>query len=254
MKSLVLCDDNNCEKVVELCQKYGLGIEIQGFYNPNQIDRKEEIIAMYKAKLPDNIEKHLHAPFWDLCLGSANTQIKDVTKFYFDYAYRIAEELKCDTVTIHQGFVPNTSYIDNWINRSKIFWLEFFETHKADIIMCMENLLEYDPRTFIEIIDGVNRSHLAVNLDIGHTNCNSKTPTLEWIKQLGERIKYVHIHDNFGTKDDHLGLGKGTMNIVEILNALNEYTPKAIWALECNTDDMEESIEYLITNGFIKRI
>lgn len=254
MKSLVLCDDCKCEKVIKLCEKYALGIEIQGFYNPNDVKIKEEILTRYKNVLPDNIEKHLHAPFWDLCLGSGNDRIKDVTGFYFDYAYKIAEELKCSTITVHQGYVPNTSYINGWIKRSIVFWENFFEVHKGNVIMCMENLCEYDPKTFIGIVDGLNSDKLGVNLDIGHANCNSQTPPLLWIRQLGDRIKYVHIHDNFGENDDHLGIGKGSMNMPEILNALNEYAPDATWALECNTDQMEDSIKYLIDEGFLNNM
>jgi sugar phosphate isomerase/epimerase len=250
MKSLVLCDNCKPEEVLNLCNIYGLGIEIQGFYNPNLIDKKEERILDYKNLLPEKIEKHFHAPFWDLCLGSANDRIKEVTNFYFDYAYKIAEELGCQTITVHQGYIPNTSNINNWIKRSIKFWQDFFETHQSNIIMCMENLCEQDPETLIGIVDSLENENIGINLDIGHANCNSDMSPLAWIKQLGNRITYVHLHDNFGENDDHLSLGKGSMSMIEILNALNKYAPDAIWALECNTEDMQESIEYLINNGY----
>ena len=38
MKEIRLCDDTEVKRISSLCDKYGLGIEIQGFYNPNLMD------------------------------------------------------------------------------------------------------------------------------------------------------------------------------------------------------------------------
>ncbi len=74
---------------------------------------------------------------------------------------------------------------------------------------------------------------------------------IDWIKQLNCRIKYVHIHQNNGINDEHLGLRYGNMPIKDILSALNEYSPEAVWALECKTDYMEDSISLLSELGYI---
>ena len=108
MKELVLCDDGHIEKVLPLCEKYGLGIEIQGFHKPTSVDNYEEILKQYQTSLPEGISKYFHAPFADLCLGSSNPKIVEVTKFYFDYAYKIAVQLNCKRITVHYGYVPNT--------------------------------------------------------------------------------------------------------------------------------------------------
>jgi len=61
----------------------------------------------------------------------------------------------------------------------------------------------------------------------------------------------VHLHQNHGSEDEHLGLRKGNMPMAAVLNALGEYAPDAVWALECNLDEMEESIEFLQENQWI---
>lgn len=251
MKSLVLCDNGRCDYVAPLCIKYGAGIEIQGFYNPNDCGAKDGIMDFYKKHLPEKIGKHFHAPFWDLCLGSANIKIRDVTRFYFDYALEIASELGCETITVHHGFVPNTSRPAGWIKRSSQFWNDFFASHNEDIVMCMENVCEQNPDVVIGLIDNAKNEKLGANLDIGHANCYSNTPVLNWIERLAGRIKYAHLHDNFGENDDHLALGKGSMDITEICNALNKYAPDAIWALESDPDGLEESVKYLKERGFV---
>ena len=252
MKSVVLCDNAEPEKILPLCEKYHLGIEIQGFYNPNKVDETQERLAMHKSILPQNIEKHLHAPFWDLCLGSNNQKIAEVTRYFFDYAYGVADELGCESITVHHGYIPNTAFPPKWIKRSVAFWKDFFDAHPGTIRMCMENQLEEEPSTLIGIIDSFQNDRIAFNLDIGHAHFASDLPVVDWIKQLNNRIKYVHMHQNHGKRDEHLGLRQGNMPLKEVLATLNAFAPEATCALECNTEAMEESIEFLVECGYIK--
>lgn len=252
MKSMILCDNAMPDKVIPLCTEYGLGIEVQSFYNPNEIDQTDARIATYQQMLPDGIERYLHAPFWDLCLGSATTQIVDVTRHYFDYAYQVAEALDCRGVIVHHGYVAHTSYPPNWIQRSFKFWQNFFTDHPGHIQMFMENQCEHHPETLMGIIDGFGDARLGVNLDIGHAHCNNPLDVMEWVKLLGHRIQYVHIHQNHGQQDEHLGLHDGNIPMLDVLNLLETVAPDAIWALECNVDAMRDSIEYLLAHRYIK--
>ena len=249
MKELVLCDDGCPEKVIPLCKKYGLGIEIQGFHDPKKVNIKDEILEEYNNILPKSISKYMHAPFADLCLGSVSDKIVEATEYYFEYAYEIAKKLNVKRITVHHGYVPKTSYIPGWINRAVSFWNNFLKN--KEIPFDMENMLELTPEIAKEIIDVAKNNKLGLNLDIGHAHCNSNTDVIGWIKSLGTRITYVHLHDNHGQTDEHLGLGKGNIDIIKVLNALNQYSPNAVWALECNLEDMEKSIIYLKENNFI---
>ncbi len=250
MKEIVLCDDAKPEVVLPLCEKYGLGIEVQGFYNPALVDDHDSILEKYLTLLPKGISTYLHAPFADLCLASSAPKIVEATKYYFDYAYKVAKEVNAQRITVHHGYVPGTSYLPNWIKRATTFWKDYLEG--KDIPFDMENLLELNGEPLAEIIDNVSSEYLALNLDIGHAHCNSKASVVEWIKLLGDKIKYVHLHNNHGERDEHNGLRRGTIDVVEVLNALNKYSPNAVWALECCLEDMEDSILLLKENGFIK--
>ena len=85
------------------------------------------------------MEKYLHVPFWDLCLGSPNKKIADVTRFYFDYAYEIGDELNCLGIIVHHVYVPGNSFSVNWIKRSIAFGKLFFNSYSGTIKMFMEN-------------------------------------------------------------------------------------------------------------------
>ena len=262
MKEIRLCDNAELNRVYNLCLDNNLGLEVQGFYNPNLIGTEEsdKILSQYKKDLKNfKHGKSLHAPFWDLNLGSKNPDVKAATMKAYNYAYNIAKELGCTEIVVHNGFVPNTSYYTGWVKNATAFWQEFFKDKDDSITMMIENQCEEDSEVLKMEIDSVNDSRLKVCLDIGHANANSNMPVEEWIKSLNNRIGYLHLHNNHGKvsgrpsylNDEHLGLTDGTIDIEKTFKLLEEHCTNAIWNIECNLDYIEESVEVLKKLGYI---
>ena len=148
MKELRLCDNAEVKKVFNFCTNHYLGIEIQGFYNPNLINSAEtlNLISAYNNVLFDfQGGKSLHAPFWDLNLGTANTMIKESTMKTFNYAYNVAKELECTEIVVHNGFIPNTSFYHSWVKNATDFWKKFFINKDNSIAIMVENQCEEMP-------------------------------------------------------------------------------------------------------------
>ena len=263
MKEIRLCDDTKVESVLELCKENGFGIEIQGFYNPNLVDSEETFVLLenYKEMLKKfKCGRSLHAPFYDLNLGSKNKMIKDVTMKVFNYAYKVAKELECTEIVVHNGFVLNTSFYQGWVRNATEFWKEFFADKDDSITMMIENQCEEDSEVLKMEIDAVNDSRLKICLDIGHANANSNMSVEDWIVSLGDRIGYLHMHNNHGKiagrpsymNDEHLGLNDGTIDVEKVFALLEKYCPNAIWNLECKLDYMQESVDVLKHLGYCK--
>ena len=106
----------------------------------------------------------------------------------YNYAYKVAKELGCTEIVVHNGFVPNTSYYEGWVRNATAFWQEFFQDKDDSITMMIENQCEEDSTVLQMEIDSVNDSRLKVCLDIGHAHANSNMDVEEWIKTLGDRI------------------------------------------------------------------
>ncbi|MBQ4557822.1 MAG: sugar phosphate isomerase/epimerase [Clostridia bacterium] len=262
MKEIRLCDDTEIDKVLGLCSACNLGVELQGFYNPNFIIDKESksLIIDYKTKLKGFKQgKSFHAPFWELNLGSKNLMVKNATMKIYNIAYSIAKKLGCTEIVVHNGFVPNTSFYQGWVKNATAFWKEFFADKDDSITMMLENQCEEDSEVLKMEIDSVNDKRLKVCMDIGHANANSKMSVKEWIISLNDRIGYVHLHNNHGEindrpsfmNDEHLGLGQGIIDIKETLGLLEKYSPDAIWAIECKLEYIEESVKLLKDLGYI---
>ena len=251
MKQLIICDDARIGDFVPLCEEYGLGLEIQAFYDPELLTRDPEAIEkhMESSKWIDRVS--MHGPFGDLCPGSFDPMIRAVTRNRFDLAYDVAVKLGVKHVVLHHCYVPKTSVPKYWIKRSTEFWLDFFDGKDQQLNYHIENHLEFDHKIMSEVVGAVNRPNFNICLDIGHANCYSKMPALEWIKNLKDKIGYVHLHNNYGEKDEHLGLEKGTIPIIEVCESLNKYAPEAIWALETGLQDTRNSIIFLKDYGLI---
>lgn len=252
MKEITLCDDTNLLDVVVLCQEYSLGIEVQSFYDTEYLEKEIDGLQKHIDAIKNIKSRSVHGPFADLCLGSFDKMIRDVTRNRFEYAYDVAEKLEAKNIVLHHGYVPKTSYPPNWIKRSIVFFNDFFVDKSNDIKIHLENVLEFNSDILFGLIEGLQGKSIDVCLDIGHAHCNSKILVVEWIKRLNDNIGYVHMHDNNGLEDEHLGLGMGNIPLDEVCEALEQYSPQAIWAIESKVDYMQKSIDWMIMRGYIK--
>ena len=263
MKDIRLCDNAELERILPLCKENNLGIEVQGFYDPNLIGTTEaDKLSNDSLKILSGFNggKSLHAPFWDLNLGSKNPAIKKITLDTFNYAYNVAKKLGCTEIVVHNGFVLNTSYYNGWVKNAVAFWQEFFKDKDDSITMMIENQGEEDSEVLKMEVDAVNDPRLKVCLDIGHANANSNMSVSDWIVSLGDRIGYLHLHNNHGKvagrpsfmNDEHLGLTDGTIDIADTLALLEQHCPNAIWNIECKLEYIEDAVDTLRSLGYIK--
>jgi sugar phosphate isomerase/epimerase len=251
MENLLICDDGNLEKVVPICKQYQCGIEVQSFYNPLLIDNEPESIDKHLALISGIALRSVHGCFGDLCPGSFDPMVRAVARNRFDLSYGIAKQLNAMHLVLHHGYVPHTSPPDRWLTRCVAFWKDFLADKDDTVHIHIENVLEWDAGLIADLVDGISRTEVDVNLDLGHVHCNSRASHMDWIERLGGRIGYVHIHDNHGKEDEHLELGNGTIPLHEVLQAIRSITPKAVWAIETEVDGLSKSIEWLMNQRLL---
>jgi len=251
MSRIFICDECNPMEAAELCATHGFGIEVQAFYDPSYIERERDAVRIHKQAIDGIADRAFHGPFGDLCAGSFDTLVRDLARKRFDEAVSMARELDIERIVLHHGYVPGTSRPSAWLARSTLFWRDLLDSTPPAMHFHLENVLERDPSLLFAMIAAVGDPRLDICLDIGHAHCHSTLGVVKWIEELGNRIGYVHLHDNHGESDEHLGLGEGTIEMVDVCHALNEYAPEATWGLEVAFEKMTESIDWLANHGFI---
>lgn len=240
---ILLCDDCELTPTLELCRKHGLGIEVQSFYDP--VNYTDEVIGKHARALAGVAPVALHAPFADLCPGSLDGEVRMNTEARFVEACEVAEILNIKKLIFHNGYVPGTSHLENYVGRAVLFWNYFLPKIAPDIEIFLENHLETEPAMLIDVVDAVEGGRLFINLDVGHVNTASKMSVLQWIEKCGKRIKYMHLHDNHGQKEEYLPLGQGNIPFAEVFTAVRQYCGSPYLALESGVPTLEESLARL---------
>lgn len=87
---------------------------------------------------------------------------------------------------------------------------------ECGVVLAMENLFTTTPLHLIEISDKLN---CGVCWDAGHAHILG-LKQYESITALGNRIKALHLHDNYGEKDNHNAPYFGNIDWREIVDAL----------------------------------
>ena len=252
MKQLLICDDGKVKAVAPLCRELGAGLEVQAFHDPRLFEETPAAVEEHQQALQGILLVSVHGCFGDLCPGSFDALVRQVARQRMEQSYGVAVCLGASHLVFHHGYVPRTSPAAGWIKRSTQFWRDFLDG-KDGMLIHLENMLELDPELISAVVHSIDRANLDINLDIGHAHCNSTTDVVRWIERLGPQIGYVHLHDNHGQEDEHLGLGQGTIPMKEVCQALNEHAPDAVWALESEGEGLRRSIEWLGNNGFINK-
>ena len=250
---MLIADDGLVAEVAPLCLRYKLGIEVQAFFKPEYFEKILTALADHERIISPIELRSMHGPFCDLNPGSTDPLITEVTRKRMDQGWSFATSLNIQHIIFHNGYIPGFSPEKKWFPRAVKFWQEFLEAHPEPIEIHIENTLERSPTLMKDLIDAINSPRLTINLDIGHTHCFSKFGTVNWIKTLGPRIGYSHLHDNHGERDEHLGLTVGTIPIRDICYALEEYAPNACWTIEADFDGIETSLKWLDREGFLPK-
>lgn len=250
MAKLLLCDDGRVSTVAPRCAHHGYGIEMQAFVDPGALDLDSPLFRVHERAIAGVELRAVHGPFGDLVPGSFDPLVRDLARWRIDQGAAAATRLGATHLVLHHGYVPGTSEPARWLDRSIRFWRSVLKAWPG-VRIHLENHLEPGPELILNLLEAVAHPRLDVCLDLGHARCYSQTPPLEWIRRLGQRIGYVHLHDNDGREDTHLALGRGRIPWEDSCRALLATAPGALWALEVGPAALDESLGWLRARGFL---
>lgn len=237
-----LFPDIRIEKVMEKLFKLGaecveIVFEIPHF--PPERREIEDLKGLKKILTQYGLPLSVHSCFYELNLGGVYYNVRSFTLNEVKKCLKFAGLIEADVVTVHSGYFP--VYDDEVLRRKAMErFIEDIElclkfSKEENVQLSLENIqspyflfssLESAPEIFTRVED------LTVTLDIGHayiiensSGKKGKKGAEERIAEkieniLNKRIRHLHIHDNFGVKDDHLVPGDGEINFKPIIGAL----------------------------------
>lgn len=222
------------EEMKELVSGTGMGVESIEFSISENLDHLEKTLEQYKKRLKvmGNPSLTLHGPFLDLNPAAFDSLIRKVTAWRFDQCYQAGKELGARKIVYHSGMIPTVYFKEGWADQVSRFFCDFMEGREG-LEVVMENVLDQDWEPILDVYRKVDHPDFKLCLDIGHAHCYSQMPVLEWAEELAPYVGHVHVHDNSGDWDRHLGLGRGTIPYKEVLKLLPQ-TEERTWTIECS--------------------
>ena len=217
LSMLYLLGEQFNKMVMQLSKTPTKTIEIvdDGYHTLNQ----KRVQMLRKAATENDLNFSVHAPFADINVASpSKTMLKTVMK-RLKQSMQSAHELDAYLWVFHPGcksgissFYPGAEWKQNLSSIQ-----ELYKTAKdLSLEIAMENLPEkYNfimktPEDFNRFYVESGLDKIGIVLDTGHANLEGQIYPL--IQQLPNKIVHVHVSDNHGVTDEHLGLGYGNIN------------------------------------------
>jgi sugar phosphate isomerase/epimerase len=212
---------------IKIAKKFGfdfveIGIEMPEGAPEKLIRSKEQILKLLK----DFDTPTVAHTAWFMDLGSFYEGIRRAWISEGKKAIRVANKLGIKKIGFHLGSMmpirnskTKKQFMNNFVSSLK----ELVKYGKKfDVKVMLENcepignfsdvnyMLKKVPDTWL-------------NLDIGHAFIVGDMEIIEkYIKTFGKRIEHIHMHDNHGKSDEHLPIGKGTINYKKVVKLLKD--------------------------------
>ncbi len=241
--------EKSIAEAAKTATELGMGLEISRLPHLEKIDNDFQYIINELKRSVSGFEGliSLHALFSGLNPGVSDEALKAIAKKRYQQSFEAALAVGAKHVNFHSGHkgMHHRVSIEKNYKASIIFWKEFIKQFEDNgIVAVLENVLDFDYEHIKVIVDEVNSPFLKVCLDTGHANLCSKIPPQDWIKEYGNRLQHLHLHNNYKTNDDHNGIKLGTINFVEIIDVLKKENINPYIVFEIfDKNQLKESIE-----------
>jgi sugar phosphate isomerase/epimerase len=209
--------------------------------------------AVRKIALDKGFTLTVHSPFINTNIIAQPKSARDIVIERLKQSLRLSSKLDSSLWVFHPGMWTGTNHFtqdSDWkanINSVK----ELLSTaEEYGVKITIENGLHPLPfllktaEDFTRFYADVGDIDLGLTFDVGHANVNHQV--YAFLKQLPSMIVHTHLHDNHGKRDEHLGLGKGTINWPRIISTFKKMDYKGILLIE-SEKDVQESLQTLRT-------
>ena len=235
------------DDAVQTAREFGLGVELAQFCLAENMDKTPpDVQASLDAAL-EVPRRVFHAPFAELCPAAIDPLVRAVTRRRFLQAAALAKRYGAEKMVVHSGFIPLVYYPEWFAPQSAAFWREFLNDVDG-LTLCVENVMETSPDVLRQIAEQVNDPRLRICFDVGHAFCQSGE-LAPWLDALAPYSSHVHLHNNHGTFDEHLGLPDGTLDMATVIRQLEALAPQATYTLEVRS--ARASVEWLLKEGLL---
>lgn len=192
----------------------------------------------------------VHAPFADVNIASPSKIILKAVLKRLEISIVNASALNAYVWVFHPGAKTGISMFYpgmDWLQNRKTAQLLYRIADEHGVKIAIENVPEPYPfvmksvEQFTKFYEEVNED-IGMVLDVGHANLNGQTES--FLETLADRIVHVHVSDNDGESDQHLGIDYGTIDWQNVANVLRRVSYDGVVVVE-SVEHVGESVKKL---------
>ncbi|WP_029897112.1 sugar phosphate isomerase/epimerase family protein, partial [Desulfohalovibrio reitneri] len=229
-----------------------LGLDAWAIDQPGEAWHRHVTSAFASAGLP----RAIHLPFDDLHPASEDPVALRAARIRLGSAVEIARIHDPVHLIGHPtlGHLPFEGSARRQHEAGVESWLEVLAAWGGDHPpLYLENTFDSDPVRLRDLVAEVAErapGTVGICFDVGHWHTFSHGAAKKdlgfWLETLGAYIGHVHLHDNFGRDDDHLGIGAGAVPWDELLERMAAIGTRPTVTLEPHSEeDYAVSARYL---------
>jgi sugar phosphate isomerase/epimerase len=180
---------------------------------------KKRVATLNQIAKSRCIQYTVHAPFADINIASPSKSILNVSLKRLKESMAYAHALNGKLWIFHPGNRTGISMFypgDDWKQNIKSIRELHKTAEKYGLNIAIENLPEKygflmrNPGDFLRFYKETGLHDIGIVLDVGHANLEGQTEN--FLEKLPDKIVHIHLSDNVGENDLHLGIGYGKIN------------------------------------------
>jgi sugar phosphate isomerase/epimerase len=190
---------------------------------------KKRVAKLNEIAKAKGIRYTVHAPFADINIASPSKPLLNASMKRLEQSMVYARDLDAQLWVFHPGartgissFYPNQDWKQNIRTIQDLH--ETAEKHGLNT--AIENLPEKygflmkTPEDFQRFYKETSLHDVGIVLDVGHANIENQT--INFLRKLPDKIVHMHLSDNMGEHDQHLGIGYGKIDWQQFAETLKE--------------------------------
>jgi sugar phosphate isomerase/epimerase len=206
--------------------------------------------ALKRVVQSKDLELTVHAPFAGINIALSGPALRRTILKRLEKSIFYAGQLDCRLWLFHPGLQTGISHfypgVDWKLNLDSVRVLLKIG-RKEGVKIAIENVPEPYPfvlknvQDFSRFYDELN-DDIGLVLDVAHANLNRQIQ--DFLRQFPEKIVHMHVSDNDGAYDLHLGIRYGTIDWESVAKAVKQAKYSNVIMLE-SIEYVEESLQTL---------
>ena len=197
-----------------------------------------------------NLDFVVHAPWAGINIATPSPALRRAVLKRLTKSIIIAGQLGCRLWLFHPGSRTGLSHIypgNDWQMNLESVRVLLNVAKRVGVNVAIENTPEPFP-SLMKSVDDFHRFYedldddIGMVLDVAHANLNNQIQ--DFIKQFSKQIVHMHVSDNNGDRDLHLGIGHGNIEWKTVVKAVKAADYGNLIMIE-STDHIKESLHFL---------